>query len=148
MVRATISGKEDRRFDRVELIPDETDLETRVELEARAVPFEDSLSMAAYEAVQDDERVLELTGKIKYVFTDWDLTDEHTGADDPEYVLRVRGEEGSTRLRVRYDDYDYETLERIELFEDVENPVTLMDKNANESENSNESADGESQDAS
>lgn len=125
IVRAEVSDKEEVWFDRVDWVPDETDLDTRVELETIPVPFDLVSSHATYELIKDDETIKSEVGTISYVSYDWELTDEYTSIEDTSYVLKVRGDAGETHVRVAFDEYDYETPERIELMKDPENPVLI-----------------------
>ncbi|GAB5515669.1 hypothetical protein [Rhodopirellula baltica] len=147
IIRAEISDKEEVRFDRVDWVPDETDLDTRVELETIPVPFDTTLAQAAYELIKDDETINNEVGTISFVAYDWELTDEYTDVEDTSYVLSVRGDTGKTHVRVAFDDYDYETPERIEWMKDPENPVLIYGEPSEDSEMEKENPSPSNQDS-
>ncbi|PHQ36385.1 hypothetical protein [Rhodopirellula bahusiensis] len=126
VIRAELSEKEDVWFNRVDWIPDETDLYARVELETIPVPFDSTMAHSTYRLLKDNETIQDKVGTINYVGYEWEMTDEYTDAEAASYVFVVRGDAGETNVRVMFNDYDYVTVERIELMEDPENPVLLF----------------------
>ncbi|KLU01214.1 putative transmembrane protein [Rhodopirellula islandica] len=126
IVRVEVSAKEDEWFDRVDLIPDETDLDTRVQLETIPVPFDSAMAQSTHELIKENPTILEEVGTVQYVAYDWELTDDHTDAEAASYVFVVRGDAGETHVRVLFNDYDYVTVERIEWLEDPNAPELLF----------------------
>jgi hypothetical protein len=125
IVRVELSAKETEWFDRVELVPDETDLDTRVQLETIPVPFDSAMGMSTYELVKENATIQEEVGTVQYVAYDWELTDKFTEPEEASYMFELRGDTGETHVRVLFDDYDYETVERIEWMEDPNAPELL-----------------------
>ncbi|WDQ16020.1 hypothetical protein [Rhodopirellula sp. P2] len=125
IVRVEVSAKEDEWFDRVDLVPDETDLDTRVQLETIPVPFDSAMALSTYELIKENATILKEVGTVQYVAYDWELTDDYTDAEAASYVFVVRGDAGETHVRVLFNDYDYVTVERIEWMEDPNAPELL-----------------------
>ncbi|MFG0267341.1 MAG: hypothetical protein ACF8AM_19650 [Rhodopirellula sp. JB055] len=125
IVRVELSASEKEWFDRVELIPDETDLDTRVQLETIQVPFDSAMGRSTYELVKENATIQDEVGTVQYVAYDWDLTDKYTDEDEASYMFVVEGNMGETHVRVLFNDYDYETVERIEWMEDPNAPELL-----------------------